>query len=311
MRTYHAPAALRPGSHLRCIAPSGPFDVAQFERGLALLGTRYRVSHRDDILARHRGFLAGDDARRLAEIHEALEDPGVEALVAVRGGYGASRLLERLDPALVRQAGKLLVGFSDITALHALWARAGLRSLHAPMVAALGRSTGALWDRWIEAVEGGLGAPMALTPVADGMARGPLTGGNLSVLAALAGTPHAPPLDGAILFLEDVNEAPYRLDRMLTTLRQAGWLARCAGVLVGALDDGAGTVEHRAGAEAVLADRLADLGIPVASGLLSGHIEDNLPLALGATVELAVRGGSARVTFLDGAVARPGSGGVV
>lgn len=306
MRTYHAPAALRPGSHLRCIAPSGPFDAEHFERGLALLRTRYRVSHRDDVLSRHRGFLAGDDARRLAEIHEALEDPSVEALVAVRGGYGASRLLDRIDAAVVARAGKLLVGFSDITALHALWARAGVRSLHAPMVAALGRSSPEVWSRWVEAVEGVLSAPAALTPIASGTARGVLLGGNLSVLAALAGTPHAPPLDGALLFLEDVNESPYRLDRMLTTLRQSGWLARCAGVVIGALDDGTAAADQRAAAEAVLADRLADLGIPVASGLAAGHIDDHRPVAFGATAEVSVRGGSALVTFLDGAVARPG-----
>jgi muramoyltetrapeptide carboxypeptidase len=311
MRTYHAPAALRPGSHLRCIAPSGPFDADLFERGLALLRTRYRVSHRDDVLARHRAFLAGDDARRLAELREALEDPDVEALVAVRGGYGASRLLDRLDPSLVAQAGKLLVGFSDVTALHALWARAGVRSLHAPMVATLGRSAAEVWSRWTEAVEGIPSAPATLAPIAQGTARGVLLGGNLSVLAALAGTPHAPPLDGAMLFLEDVNEAPYRLDRMLTTLRHAGWLERCAGVVVGALDDGTAGAEQRVAAQAVLLDRLGDLGIPVAGGLGAGHIEDNRPLAFGAAVELLVGQGSARVTFLDGAVARPGAPGVV
>lgn len=302
MRTYHAPAALRPGSHLRCIAPSGPFDVAQFERGLALLGTRYRVSHRDDILARHRGFLAGDDARRLAEIHEALEDPGVEALVAVRGGYGASRLLERLDPALVRQAGKLLVGFSDITALHALWARAGLRSLHATMVCGLGREThdDAQRARWMRAVEGEIPCRIenlrTLTP-SRVATTGRLLGGNLAVLASLVGTPHLPSVDGAVLFLEDVGERPYRLDRMVTQLRLAGLLDRVAGIVLGTFTDAA-PGKDGVTAEEAITGCLAGLDVPVLAGLPAGHIDDNLELPFGARVALDPDAGT--LTFLEG-----------
>lgn len=302
MSRFTAPPALRPGAHLRCIAPAGPFDPALFARGVERLRARYRVSHRDDLFAQHRGFLAGDDRRRADELREALSDPDVDAVVAARGGYGATRLLDAIGPDEVRRAGKLLVGFSDLTALHALWARAGLRSLHAPMVATLGKADPAQLARWLAAVEGEIPAPASLVPIAPGRARGPLLGGNLSVLAALAGTPHAPPLDGAVLFLEDVNEAPYRLDRMLTTLRQAGWLTRLAGVVVGALDDGRPDPARDAAAAEVLADRLGDLSVPVARGLRAGHVEDNAPLPLGAAVELVVGAGAA-VTFLESAVA--------
>ncbi len=270
---------------MRVVAPASPFPLHDFERGVERLRARYRVSFREDIVARH-GFLAGSDARRLAELREALADPSVDAIVAARGGYGVTRLLSRLHPEAVRDAKKLLVGFSDLTALHALWARAGLRSIHGPMVCALGRAEPAQVERWMAVAEGGAIEPFrALEPLAPGVAEGPLVGGNLAVLAAVAGTAHAPPLEGAILFLEDVGEAPYRVDRMLTTLRDAGWLARVAGVALGtftgchARDDGR-TVDE------VLADRLGDLGVPVVRGIGAGHVPDNLELPLGARARL-------------------------
>lgn len=291
--------ALREGCHIRVIAPSSPFPLADFERGLARLRERYRVSHRDDITARC-GFLAGDDARRFAELEEALADPDVDAIVAARGGYGATRLLRHLEPANVRAARKLLVGFSDVTALHALFARAGLRSIHGAMVAGLGRADPDAVARWIAAVEGALPAPLTgLRAIAGGVAQGPLLGGNLAVLAALSGTAHAPPIDGAVLFLEDVGEAPYRVDRMLTTLREAGWLDRVAAIALGRFtrcdprDDGVGVDD-------VLADRLGDLGVPVVAGIPAGHERDNLELPLGAPVRVDADAGA--LVFAEPAV---------
>ncbi len=275
--------ALFPGAHVRVIAPASPFPEDDFARGLARLRERYTVSFDPSILAKD-GYLAGDDARRLDELRRALTEDGVDAVVAARGGYGTTRLLDRIDPSTVRP--RLLIGFSDLTALHALFARAGLRSLHASMVAALGRGSDAALARWIVAVEGAVPAPFeGLDPIAPGRAEGPLVGGNLSVLHALVGTPYAPPIDGAILFLEEVGEAPYRVDRMLTTLRHAGWLARVAGIAIGQLTrctpgpDGR-EISH------VLRDRLGDLGIPVVGGVPAGHDEENAELPLGAPVEL-------------------------
>ena len=290
---------LRQGSHVRVIAPASPFPPGDFERGVARLAERYRVTYRDDILAR-RGYLAGDDPRRLAELEEALADPDVDAIVAARGGFGVTRLLPFVLPENVRAANKLLVGFSDLTGLHALFARAGLRSIHGPMVCALGRAEAPEVERWIATVEGAPHPPLGgLACVASGAAEGPLLGGNLALLAALAGTPHAPPIDGAILFLEDVGEAPYRVDRMLTTLREAGWLARVAAIALGGFtscnprDDGV-TVEE------VLADRLGDLGVPVVSGVPAGHGRENLALPLGAPVRLDATEGT--LAFLEPAV---------
>jgi muramoyltetrapeptide carboxypeptidase len=283
------------------VAPSSPFDPDAFERGVARLRERYDVRLDESIFAR-RGFLAGDDARRSAELLRALRDPSVAAIVAARGGYGATRLLPDIAVQEVREGGKLLVGFSDVTALHATWSRAGLRSLHAPMVASLGRATPEKVRRWMAAVEGAPPPPLeGLQTWSSGTAEGPLAGGNLAVLCALVGTPHAPPLEGRVLFLEDVGERPYRVDRMLTTLRQAGWLDAVCGIALGAFTD------MRPGpdgvpVEEVLHQELAQLGIPVVAGVPAGHVDDNRELPLGARVRLD--GTDGRLAFLESAVRR-------
>jgi muramoyltetrapeptide carboxypeptidase len=224
--TVRKPHRLEPGARIAVVAPSSPFEVAAFERGVERLRQCYEVTFDPGVLTRT-GYLAGDDERRATELLEALRDPAVDAIVAARGGYGATRLVEHIEVTTVAEANKLLVGFSDITALHALWARAGVRSLHGPMVAALGRCTQNVVDEWLAAVRGnGRRAIDGLRPVTAGIAEGPLLGGNLAVLAALVGTPYALPTDGCVLLLEDVGERPYRIDRMLTTLRQARCLSR-------------------------------------------------------------------------------------
>ena len=296
---FVAPRALRRGARIAVIAPSSPFDVPAFERGVTRLRERYDVTYGAGLLARS-GFLAGDDDRRIAELREALRDPAVDAIVAARGGHGSTRLLDRIDVAEIAAHPKLLVGFSDITALHAAWLRAGVRAVHGPMVAALGDAQGDLVARWVAAVEGALPEERrGLDALAAGTAEGPLIGGNLAVLCALCGTPYAPPLDGAILFLEDVGERPYRIDRMLTTLRHAGWLGRVAGVALGAFTGGEPGVDGTT-ADHVLEERLGSLGIPVARGIPAGHVDDNLELPLGARVRLDASVG--RLIFLESAV---------
>jgi muramoyltetrapeptide carboxypeptidase len=281
------------------VAPASPFDANALRRGVERLRERYEVSVDASIFERT-GYFAGDDDRRSGELLTALRDPNVAAIVAARGGYGTTRLLDRIDVDEVRRAGKLFVGFSDTTALHAAWARAGLRSLHAPMVAALGRADAPLLERWIATVEGRLAPPVeGLARWATGTAEGPLVGGNLAVLAALVGTPYAPPPDGCVLFLEDVGERPYRVDRMLTTLLHAGWLARVAAVVVGAFSDCA-PGEDGTCVEDVLRERLGHAGVPVLAGLPAGHVKDNLELPLGALVRVDASEG--RLTFLEAAV---------
>jgi muramoyltetrapeptide carboxypeptidase len=270
---------------------------------------------RTDLIAR-RGFLAGDDARRAEEWREAVADPEARAIFCARGGYGAMRILHAVDPARLAEAPKALVGFSDVTALHAALNRGGVATVHGPVVTQLGRAPeDAL--RHLEALlfedpshPGAWGVPapgaglVAARTVRPGRATGPLLGGTLTILAALAGTPFAPRLDGAILVLEDVGEKPYRIDRCLTQLRLAGALTGLAGVAVGrftACDDG-GLLAVDVVREAILA-----LGVPAVEGLPVGHEDANFAVPLGAKATLVAPGpgeeGPPRLLF-DGWLAR-------
>ena len=292
---------LSPGKRIHVIAPSSPFDAADFERGIARLRQRYDVHHDPDIL-RRAGYLAGTDEQRIAELLGALQDDGVDAIIAARGGYGATRLLDRLPVSIVALHPKLLVGFSDITALHALWARAAQGSIHGPMVATLGRSPEPLVERFIAAIEGAMPQPIeGLVAIAEGRARGRLFGGNLAVLTALIGTPYAPPLHDCVLFLEDIGERPYRVDRMLTTWQQSGCLQLPRAIVLGAFTD-APTGADGVSVDQVLQERLGRLGIPVLSGVRAGHLDDNLELPFGAMVQVDAARGA--LVFEDASVSR-------
>jgi muramoyltetrapeptide carboxypeptidase len=252
---------------------------------VAKLRRRYEVSYSEAILA-HKGFLAGSDEHRLRELQLALANPRVDAIIAARGGYGATRIAPLLAAADVHEHAPLLVGFSDISALHALWAHAGVSSLHASMVASLGRSSELLFERFCAALEGQFPARVDdLETYAAGVTEGILLGGNLAVLTALIGTPLFPPLHDAVLFLEDIGERPYRVDRMLTTWRNAGAFRGVRGIVVGAFAQG------EPGADGVtlgqvLRERLSDLDVPVVAGFPAGHIDDNHELPFGRRVTL-------------------------
>jgi muramoyltetrapeptide carboxypeptidase len=311
------PPPLRAGDVVRVIAPGSPFEVAAFETGLEVLHGRFglRTRVRDDITARH-GYLAGDDRRRLAEWDEAVADPEARAIFCARGGYGAMRLLPHLDPAPLLAAPKLLVGFSDVTALHALLHLAGLATVHGPVVTQLGRAPADAVDHLWALLSGRPVPPRGWTgpapgsglvggaTVVPGRASGPLLGGSLAMLAHLCGTPFFPPLDGAILALEDVGERPYRLDRYLTQLRLSGVLDRVAGVAVGQLtgcDDGDGSAVE------TMRGLIGELGVPAVVGFPFGHEDRNLALPLGPRATLVAPGagevGPPRLLFDEGATA--------
>ena len=283
--SFALPRPVSEGSRLGIVAPSGPFDEEAFRKGVEWLRTRYEVVHRDDIFSRE-GYFAGDDQRRLGELVEAIEDDSLDAILCARGGYGATRLLPDLDVEAVRAANKLIVGFSDVTALHSLWARAGVRSVHAPMVAALGSASDSVRERWKAALEQpGDSTEWKLQlrnePASSSPCEGVFFGGNLAVLGALNGTPYSPPLDDVILFLEDVGERPYRVDRMLTTLAQSGWWERIRGLVLGAFTEG-DPGEDGVSLDDVFSNHFSDVPFPVLSGPEAGHIRDNDPLRFGA-----------------------------
>lgn len=283
------PRPVTKGSRIGVIAPAGPFDHEAFKRGIAWLEERYEVSHDPDIYTSE-GYFAGSDTRRRDEINNAIINPDIDAIVCARGGYGCTRILPGISIEAVRDANKLIIGFSDVTAFHTLWNRAGVRSVHAPMVAALGSAPDPIREKWIRAVEQPEAArKWELTRIdnnCESTARGEFIGGNLAVLGALNGTPHAPDLNGKILFIEDIGERPYRVDRMLTTLSQSGWFDRISGLVIGAFTEGA-PGKDGISIEDVFASRFAAANFPVVTGLRAGHITDNEPLPFGGTAEIA------------------------
>ena len=283
------PPPLRPGSIVAIVAPASPFAREELFRGLAWLRTRYVLRLSSRILERS-GYTAGDDARRTSELAAAMTDPEVSAVLCARGGYGAMRILDGLPWTSFAQRPKWLVGFSDVTALHVMANAHGVCTLHGPNVTGLGRSiTAGERLALVDALEGRPPAPWKDLDVIHGAgappARGPLVGGNLSLLASMAAGGRLAIPRGAILAVEDVTERPYRLDRMLTSLRLGGYFAGLSAIVLG------GFTQCDAGPDGVtaldvLTDRTAGLGIPVVASAPFGHGAPNRAFVLGAMAEL-------------------------
>ena len=311
------PPKLAAGARIALVAPAGPL----LERDdLTRAGTLCRALGYEPILApsagRHYGYLAGTDDERLDDLNAALRDTSVDAVWCIRGGYGSTRILDRVDFAALARRPKALVGFSDITAiLVGAFVRAGVVAFHGPVARApMPPFSREAFERVLTRAEpaGRLGrlpqSPDVLVPrenrivtLAGGTAEGPLIGGNLSLLQCLLGTPFLPDLDGAILFFEDVGEDLYRIDRMLAHLRAAGALARLAGAAIGRFTD----LERRGadgalGFDEVLDTYLGPLGIPVAHGFPVGHIDDQWTLPLGVRARLDADAGE--LELLEAAV---------
>jgi muramoyltetrapeptide carboxypeptidase len=312
------PPRLRPGDTVGLIEPAGftddAFDLQLVKETVAAMGLVPKPARH--LLSRY-GYLAGKDEERAADVNAMFADKDARAVFAVRGGWGCARILPHLDYQLIRANPKLLVGFSDITALHmALAARAGFTTIHGPNAAsAWGKLS---WDSFRElAFEGG--TPLYRNPAGTddrlvqrngrtrtfrpGKATGRLLGGNLTVLAALVGTPYLPDFSGAILFLEDIDEAEYRIDRMLTQLALAGILGRVAGVVFGQCTDCRATGTSYGGftLSQVLQQHLAPLGVPAFQGATIGHVANQFSLPVGARAEIDAEAGTIRI--LEPAVA--------
>lgn len=303
---FRKPHAVRAGDTVAVVAPAGPLDRAGLEAGIAALGGRYRVRYDESIYSRQR-YLAGDDDRRLAELTNALADPEIKAVFCARGGYGAMRLLPRLDSwaqmANARMAlTKPLIGFSDITALHQWFQSNGLVSIHGPVLNQLGRLPAGTSRRLISLLESTAPAePLVGTETyVGGTVDGPLLGGNLAVFTRLLGTPFMPDLEGAILMFEDLSEAPYRLDRMWTHLELAGVFRKVKGVVLGQFI-GCEPLNGGYTAAEVLRDLAAATGLACATGFPIGHGDDvNEPVPFGVRVRLDAD--AKRLTFLEAAV---------
>ncbi len=280
------PPPLCPGAKISVVAPSGPFDDDVLRAGLSQLG-RYQLSVPDDLWGRRDGFFAGGFDRRLQELQAALDDPSCAAILLARGGYGIAPLLPHLDWSGFDRASKWFVGFSDGTALHAELSAKGLMTLHAANATTLARATPDELEEVIAVLEGrDLQTFSELDVLSPGTAEGTLFGGNLTVLFAEAAAGRLRIPSGAVLFLEDVTETSYRVDRMLTSLFAGGHLSHLSGVLLGEfLDCSPGKFDVPT--QDVLCRNLGALNIPVFSGVPSGHGACNRPLLLGASARMS------------------------
>jgi len=286
-----APPRLRSGDRIELVAPSGPV-----KRSLVLSGARLLVEAGFRVtFARHlfdrRGHLAGSDAARADDMNRALRNRDVRCVLMARGGYGAMRIAPEIDWSAMRRDPKIYAGFSDATYFHAGFSlHAGVRTLHCPNAQGLGGPSARELKRWIAWVTTPkpdprvalLRAPRRLCGPAERV-RGRVMGGNLVLLhyAALGGL--LPSLRGSLLFLEEVNEAPYRVDGFLASLRLSGAFAGVRGVLLGGFTNCVPQKGHRElSLDEVLRDHLAPLRVPVGRGIAAGHGQRNVPFPLGA-----------------------------
>lgn len=318
------PAPLQPGDTIMFIAPAGDLNRERMtlaKQRLEEMG--FKIKQRDDLF-REWGYLAGADEVRAQEIMDAFTDPDVDAIFPGTGGYGTTRILDALDYRTIRRNPKMLIGFSDITGLHlAINRRAGLVTFHTPNPQyGLGSEDNftefsgryfwrsLLKSSYYDADGNKLPAGWAIDipqdvpqpkVIATGTARGRVIGGNLSLVAAAMGTPYEIQTRGRVLFIEDVSEAPYRIDRYLSTLRLAGKLDRPAGVILGKFTrtQKEGDDPSPFSVEDVFRQYFADADYPVIYDFPAGHFQFNATLPIGAIVELQATDEGCKVRVLE------------
>ena len=296
--TYRFPPPAPPGSRVHVIAPSGLVDPVRFDRGAAVLRAwGYDLVYDESVVLATGRYTAGTLPERTAAVNAAVRDPEATIVWAARGGYGATRVLEGLELAPLEEHPKWLVGFSDVTALHAAWQRAGWATLHGPVVSNLHRLTEPARDQLLAWLAGAKSGRLEGRLLAGrGPAEGPLLGGNLSLLASLVGTPYLPRFEGAIVLFEDLNEEPYRLDRYLTQLRQSGALDGVRGFVLGQWTR---CGESPGDALATLLERLGDLDVPILGHVAVGHERTSWPAPLGARARIEGAAGGPGHVDLD------------
>ena len=296
---YTAGISLSPRNTIALIAPASPSpeSIAPTVEKLESLGFHTKIA---SSAYKRFGYLSGSDAERAADVNALFADPSVNAILCLDSGYGSARILDKLDYTMIAEHPKPLIGFSDITALHAaLYEKSRLASVHGPLGVTLANApfSAYSWQSLLKLLQTGtIDAPLSLTPISYGTVEGRLIGGNLSVIASLVGTPYALQGKEAILVLEDINEPSYKVDRMLNQLWQSGLLKDVNGIVFGAFtgssyDKGDFTTEDVLKYYATLAGKTA------ASGLTIGHITDNTSLPLGARATLSVTETSASLSF--------------
>lgn len=293
------PRTLKPGDKIAIVSPAGIIKPQIVYNTLPVLADQGWAAYVGENTFNRYGTFAGTDEERYADLETALLDPDTRAIICSRGGYGAVHLLEQLDKLPLRDDPKWIVGYSDISALHALMTRHGIKSIHAPMTKHIAQYEG--MDPDSKMVFGMLegetpeiridGNPLNRLGRAEGL----LVGGNLAVIAGLISTPFDVIKPGRILFIEDIAEPIYKVERILYNLRLSGALASLAGLIVGQFTDyspdrGTKTMEE------MIARMVADYDYPVAFGFPVGHVDHNVPMLCSSTVELDVTPTSVTVT---------------
>ena len=280
------PPRLKPGDTIGIVAPAGPFDLDLFMQGLSALqsmGFQTRVP--DEVYDRS-GYLAGSDAQRARLVNQLFEEPGVQAIICARGGFGCLRMLPLVDFDIISTYPKIFVGFSDITALLvAIIRRSGLVTFHGPMVTPLATATELTRCSLSAAISSD--TPLEIAPAAGvvlqaGRATGPVVGGNLATLCHLLGTPFEAGFEDHILLLEDRGEAPYRIDRMLSQMKLAGSFKGIGGIILGSFKD-CGNLDE---IYRIFQDRFQDMHIPILAGFEVGHGKLNLTIPVGMPATL-------------------------
>lgn len=304
------PAALKKGDLIGVVCPaSPPSSVEKISKGaeyLERLGYRVTLGKNIDKVY---GYLAGTNEERADDLNGMFADKNVKAIIAVRGGYGTPRILPFIDYSLIKKNPKILVGYSDLTALQlAIFQKTGLITFSGPMVGVemfkgIDPFTEEHFWKTVTSTKkiGTIQLPegRVFTPIRKGKSSGRLLGGNLSLVTSILGSSYSPAYNGALLFLEEIEEELYRFDRMMTQLKIAGILERSNGVLIGELTDvkASDTTKPNLSIEQILADTFTGIKKPVMTGLVYGHVPQKLTIPVG--VEAAMDAGKGTVTFVE------------
>lgn len=280
------PSRLNPGDTIGIVAPAGPFDRGKFLKGKAVLESAGFRTFFDETIFRKHGFLAGNDVQRADQVNRLFADPSIQAVICARGGYGSMRMLPFLDVETIRKHPKIFFGFSDISALLSViqdWC--GLIPFHGPVVTTLANAPEETITSLLTILTSE--KTLELTPengiiIKPGVASGRMAGGNLTTLCHLVGTPYAPFFNGNILLLEDIGEAPYRIDRMLTQMKLAGCFNGISGLVLGSFKDCGPSNEIFNVVRCIF----EDTDVPILAGFDIGHGKRNftIPLGLSATL---------------------------
>ncbi len=303
MKTLTIPPYIKEGDRIAIISPSGVVDKDVILKAVRILQDSGLDVTLGEHVFRKSGCFAGTDNERFSDLQKATDDPAIRAVFCSRGGYGVSRIIDRVDFKALKKNPKWYVGFSDITVLH-LWLNrlCGIVSLHAemPLNYSNAKKSPESFSSMINALKG---KPETIKWKSSHEAafevRGPVTGGNLSLIYSLTGTPAEPDTDGSILFIEEVGEYYYHLDRMLTSLRLTGRLKNLAALIVGGMEKmEQGNVRYNKSTEEIILDIVGHYNYPILFNFPSGHICDNRAIYLGREAVVIQKGIEASLTYL-------------